>query len=522
MIRKDPQMAFPNQLHSLLIRNDKAFVSSTAAQPEPPVVFNNNVQAFVSVVDTTNNSEDPAGLTNLNNLIKSETSPTDPIGSLDRLFANDIVAADADPDGSEFLFVSRGGNYVIRAQSEGSGPLDIGAPDNVVRIPTGNIPTGVVANSDFDRAYVINEVSGSFTAIDLDANEVINEVASTSAPAPGTPEHRALVGKLAFFTALGVGNDDLLSTPIRNIYPLDHRNQASDNGWSSCSSCHPDGLSDNVTWIFATGPRQTVPMDGSWGSTPGDQRIFNWSGVRSNVRDFNNNARNVQGGEGFADDPTSIFNHGLANELSDALDLMTFWLQSTVRTPNRPSTADADTLDTGAAAFAQNCASCHGGDKFTKSTTVFRNNPTFNGNPLAGGLPLDSALGNAGPQILFTSLEGTSIGFLDDVGTFDSGDPLEIRGIGAVGQTALGGLGFNAPSLLGVGSTAPYLQNGSESTLTGVFSQHRLNSSTSGTISDTLSTEELAALEAFLEQLDGRTSPVASDAEAFRKALIGQ
>lgn len=521
IITKDPQFAYPNQLHNLIIRHNAAFVLSTAAQPEPPVIFNNNVQAFIPVVAIDALAEDKARLTKLNDQIKTEPQPMEPTASLGRLFANDIVAVDANADGTSFLLVSRGGNYVLRARSTASGGLDIGAPGNVVRLPTGNIPTGVVVDEGFSRAYVNNEVSGSFTVLDLDGNAEIAEVPSTTTPVPGTPEHRALLGQLAFFTALGLGNDDLLSTSVRDLDLLPQRNKASDNAWSSCSSCHPDGLADAVTWIFPTGPRQTVPMDGSWGNTPGDQRIFNWSAVRSNVRDFNNNARNVQGGEGFAADPGSIFNHGLAHDVSDALDLMTFWLQSKVRTPNRPQ-ADPALLSPGRTVFATHCASCHGGDKFTKSSIAFRNNPTFDANPLAGGQKLDDAIDNAGPQLLSVEVAAQSLLFMEQIGTFDAADPLEIRGAGQIGRTALGGLGFNVPSLLGIGMTAPYFHNGSAATLPEVFALHELPAASGQTIAESLSPTELEALELFLERLDGRTSPVASEADQFRKALIGQ
>ena len=56
--------------------------------------------------------------------------------------------------------------------------------------------------------------------------------------------------------------DGSYDVALRDIDPLLHRNKASDNGWSSCASCHDDGHADNVTWIFETGPRQTIPARG--------------------------------------------------------------------------------------------------------------------------------------------------------------------------------------------------------------------------------------------------------------------
>ena len=85
---------------------------------------------------------------NLNAQIKNEPVPSDPT-SLDKLFGNDIVAIDANRDGTDFLIVSRGGNYVIRASLDVNGKLDIGAPDNVVRFQVGNIPTGLVVSKEW-------------------------------------------------------------------------------------------------------------------------------------------------------------------------------------------------------------------------------------------------------------------------------------------------------------------------------------------------------------------------------------
>jgi hypothetical protein len=77
-------------------------------------------------------------------------------------------------------------------------------------------------------------------------------------------EHAVLVGKVAFFTALGIPDNGLFGTPIRNLIPRNFRGKQSQDAWSSCGSCHPDGLADGVTWIFGTGPRQTKPLDGTF------------------------------------------------------------------------------------------------------------------------------------------------------------------------------------------------------------------------------------------------------------------
>ena len=48
----NPQGVFPNQLLSALIRGNRLYLPNIGAQPEPPEIFNVNVQALVYAVDT--------------------------------------------------------------------------------------------------------------------------------------------------------------------------------------------------------------------------------------------------------------------------------------------------------------------------------------------------------------------------------------------------------------------------------------------------------------------------------------
>lgn len=528
VVSADPQGAFPNQLQALLVRQGLLYAPSIGAAPEPPVRFNVNVQALVNVVDVQAQLERVDLALNLNAQIKLETQPAPAEGRLERLFGNDIVAIDADRNGTSFLIVSRGGNHVLRAGLDANGKLSIGAPNGVVRFQTGNLPNGVVVRPDGRRAYVYNEVGLSITAIDLVNNVVLaRDIPTATTPAPGSFQHALAVGKLAFSTALGLPDFGVFGTELRALDPLQHRNKASDNGWSSCASCHPDGLSDNVTWIFGTGPRSTVPLDAFFAkSSPLDQRISNWSGVMGSVTDFNNNARGVQGGTGFAGNPppTQIFQHGITQGASDSLDAMTLWVQS-VRAFNQPEPQNLIAFSSGAALFADNCASCHGGQKWSKSQVVYDNNPTFTKDTAAGGVAFDPGLTNAGAQIVQLTESNPQTGvtrtlrFLDPVGTFSAASPLEIRGQGATqGLTALGALGFNAPSLLGVRYHGPYLHDGSAQSFTEVFARHGFGG---GTIESSFSAQERFDLEAFIESIDGATPTVESDTDAFLRAIRG-
>src|SRR5262249_47632633 len=153
-------------------------------------------------------------------------------------------------------------NFVVRAKLGQDGKLSIiDGANKAVRLQTGNLPSGVVISRSGKRAYTNNELNTSITAINLDTNTVLTrDIESSAPPAPGSVQHRRLVGKLAFFTALGLPDKGVFDMPLRTIDPLPHRGKASDNSWSGCGSCHEDGHSDNVTWIFETGPRQTIPL----------------------------------------------------------------------------------------------------------------------------------------------------------------------------------------------------------------------------------------------------------------------
>jgi len=528
VIASDPQAVHPNQLFSALIRGDRLYLPNIGAQPEPPVQFRVNVQALVHVVDTSELSEVTEEHVNLNAQIAKEPVPANPTATQQRLFGNDLVAVDADPAGTDFLIVSRGSNCVLRAGLADDGKLDLGAPDSVVRFKTGNIPIGVVMRRDGKRAYVNNDVGHSITVIDLESNQVLaQDVPSSTPPEPGTHAHSVLVGKLVFFTALGVPDNGLVGTPIRDIDPLLSRGKQSDNGWSTCGSCHPSGLADGVTWIFPDGPRQTLPLDGLYSKINGahDTRINNWSAARDSVTDFNGNSRAVQGGVGFASDPPftaaapnpAVFDHGISQGASEALDLETLWVQ-TVRPPILPAQAEAGSEDTAREIFATQCSSCHGGAKWTKSQVIYANNPALDKAAAAGGTPRDIGLTfvqNQSVSYADPKLDTGVLKFLEDVSTFNAAGAIEIRGAGAnIGKAALGGLGFNVPSLLGVGYHAPYFHNGSAQTLEQVFQVHKLGD---GTIATTVNNpSDQSALLDFLRGIDGRTAIFSSDAEVFK------
>ena len=166
--------------------------------------------------------------------------------------------------------------------------------------------------------------------------------------------------------------------------------------------------------------------------------------------------------------------------------------------------------------FASNCASCHGGPKWTKSQIFHRTNP---GAVAQNGAPVDPGVSATANEFKsFTCMGATSsltFNYLEKVGTFDPMNPIEIRDNMAA-AIALGADGFNVPSLLSINYHSPYLHRGQAQTLADVFPLHGLGA---GTIATTLSATQQADLLVFLKSIDGTTVPFPSDGDAFRDAI---
>src|SRR5262249_14823003 len=149
----------------------------------------------------------------------------------------------------------------------------------------GKAPRGIAINRRGDRLYASSFVTRALTVVDLDARSIVASVPAAALPQGGTLDATVQLGAELFFT--GRGPDDRMSS----------------ESWGGCVICHPDGLSDSVTWMFDGGPRQTIPLDGMFSKTnTHDQRILNWSAVRDENQDFELNTRNVFGGRGLIED----------------------------------------------------------------------------------------------------------------------------------------------------------------------------------------------------------------------------
>ncbi|MBL8751833.1 MAG: beta-propeller fold lactonase family protein [Planctomycetes bacterium] len=551
-----PQGAMFNQLFAFAFdeAGNRLYLPTIAAQPAPPVKFDVNVQALVGVIDVKTNAAVPALHRNLNVLIRdnfaNEPAPVPPFVSnnlarLDRAFAADTTSAAIRNKVGAFL--SRGGSFLMKATIGADGTLAL-AKDNrgaILRVPVTNVPGGVTLSNDGTRAYVASELVGQMTVVDLAGGTVLATV-DTATTSTDATRQKELLGQLKFFTGMGIAADTAANTDARAIDTHRHRNMQSENNWSSCASCHPFGHADTMTWIFATGPRQTLSLDAFFapGSTiengvaTTDQKISNWNAERQGSTEFNNNSRGVQGGHGFTNqalatidaglaanqvpDAGTIFNGSARLGASNALDFETQWIAS-LRAPNKPTNLVQADVDQGRALFGANCAACHGGTKWTRSTRFTNNfrwpDPAFvlNGAnpPVAVSASNFLQVPNATTVAAFNA-DGIGAGanqfetlVIDTTvpnQTIDFNDPIELRGAGGTTGKVSAPLNssFAIPSLFNARNTAPYGHHGRAQTLAAVFDARAnggLGHPTFG-----LSTADVAKVLEFVRSIDEATA----------------
>jgi YVTN family beta-propeller protein len=462
-----PTSTFPNLLQNIVIKGNRAYLPGTCSSPNGNARFNVNVQSCLSTIDINALAELGPTL-NMNVGVGAE-----PVGK--RLFNTNPLAI-AFKHGTKEGFVALAAtNRLLRVELDTNGVPTANAP-NFLRIelkdpteitqtdPNDTIgsknPRGLVINSTDTRAYVMNLISRDVTVVDISGTDptqykTLARILSTVLPTPGSFEELVRRGHQLFNTAIGPeGTQENALRPAGRM---------SDFGWGSCYGCHPNGLTDGVTWMFGDGPRQTISMESTY-EHPQDtnflnanggpllpnfkQRVLNWSAVRDECQDFELNIRNVSGGQGLIQDGQAVVNLTPTSTTgrSAELDTLCAYIAFGIRAPISPLRGQEDPK--GRELFAQaNCQQCHGGVNWTSSQVDFTPPP------------------NA------TEVEAAQLkNFLCDVGTFDPNAFNEVRAAGATQVNppilvANGVLGFNIPSLLSVFAGAPYLHNGACSTL---------------------------------------------------------
>ena len=519
----------PNQLGALNIANGRLYITSVSASPEGPPRFDNNVYPVVYVADLAGAAEvrDATGTVNLARKIYDaipSPSPTNP-----RFLPGDLTDIDFVPGSTVGYAVGRAGDVMVRVTFNGTG-VDIGSTQNKLIDLAGNDtigkcqgPTGLVVDKAHMRAYVNCWMTRKLGVVDLAAQSLTNAV--ESAPIPTTAAELSVhKGRRFYFTGRG-----RWSANIGN-------GAKGGEGWSSCGSCHPDGLTDNMTWVFGAGPRQTTSQDGSFSHGPGaqKQRIFNWTGIFDEHHDFERNTRDTSGGLGAITTAPTLAEcdqldketrvnidafGGLGKPLKEVMEDSSLALcghkdwddidnfVKNVQPVHAKRTADAGAVTRGRQLFSDGgCAKCHGGSGWTVSRRFFlpsgSTNVSLSQTPFtipsffpatfmynadqATPTPTKRMASSNQPPLpsdLTGPAEANEVKVaqiacsLRNVGTFGiPGEPLATDALElrpGTGGRAEGRAGFNVPSLYGLSLGAPYLHHGQSPSLTDLFTNQK-------------------------------------------------
>jgi YVTN family beta-propeller protein len=488
--------AYPNQLNNAAIKGNFLFLPNTGASPNGPVRFDVNTQSLLSVVNRST-ALDAGQTANLHVAVQNQSNPT-------RLFITQpwVIAFKHQTD--QGFVVSAASNHLVKVQvNPASGAItvqnDAADPTRVLQIKVGKNPRGIVVSSSDTRAYVMNYISRSVSVVNLATlpEQVSATLESASLPASGTQAERVHIGKELYNTSIGE-----FDPPPGSSEPIIGR--MSNNGWGSCAACHtPWGLSDNVTWIFPSGPRRTIPQHADFDQTVAArnvQRPLNWSAERDEQEDFELNIRAVSGGLGLivqADgitQETQVANltplaNGGRNQLKvrgvPAWDAIEAFVQFGIRAPKSPQPATNPDVIGGRALFVSaNCQLCHGGPQWTRGRIRFTPPPT-------------AALVDSNGQLL---------GELRQAGTFNPATLNEVRQNGAA---PLGSSGFVPPSLLSIHAfPRSFFHNGAVASLDQVLANVLHRSAGTGGVDTLTNPADRARIVQFLSSIDATTTPV--------------
>ena len=403
---------FPNQLNAATINEGRLYVTSVCESPRGPVGpvldpatgaatntanFKTQVHGAIFVVDTTTNTELPAQgvlLPRAFTALYDKAKLPDDASRRIPLIPNDIAFV---PDTHIGYVTAYGSDAVFRVEFKADGELlRVGSStQNFIDLVAegqspGRLPYGLAITNAGDRALVVNEYTRNVSMVAFATQNVVG-TADMRDVKPTGDEARINDGRRFFVTGLG-------------------RWSFKGQAWNSCESCHPNALTDNVTWFFGRGPRQTTSLDGTFSSSdPNQQRVLNWAGIFDELHDFELNTRGNSGGVGaivhknsvppaLADRivfdgtvplegqlPTPTPQAGLNGStislmpggptapvsVQDDWDRIAAYVRE-VRAPRAPSNLSDDAVTRGRALFeTNNCAGCHGTDMWTISRVFY-------------------------------------------------------------------------------------------------------------------------------------------------------
>jgi YVTN family beta-propeller protein len=524
-----PTLTGPNQLSSVNIIGNKFYVTATGASPDGVPKFNENVFPLVLVGDIAGNK---LGTVSLADAIKSQVT----VGA--KNFMADMI--DVAFVGNIGYFLGRGADEIQRAAFTSDSSVTLGAAgvpqiDLLSFAKKCQNPIGVVTPHDVSvttKMFVNCWVSRNTAVIELDQQKVTAVL--DAATTPVGLEATVNKGRRFYFTG---------------------RTRWSNESWSSCASCHPDGLSDNITWRFPSGPRQSTSMDSTFSHGLGaqKQRILNWSAIFDEVHDFERNTRGVSGGKGavttgapclgdlsgetainlnpnvdpLLNDPAGLkINLGRpVKEIQDEtpscvkdFDEIEEFVK-TIRPPKAKRFAEGNSVSRGRAAFVEGkCQNCHGGAGWTVSRRFFT--PKAATNASLAALDFVSAGHTKAIQAEQIAV-GVAVVPAQVACVLKVVDSFGVPGNAALTATlekkqggadlAQGSVsGYNVPGLYGLAVGGPYLHHGQAKTLGEVFSDpkwlgHLLSGNAVFNNGAALSGQKLDDLVNFLTSIDATT-----------------
>lgn len=291
---------FPNQLYSAAVSADRLYVTSVCASPKGPVdpgpaerVANNFktlLHSAVFVVDTVNNVEVPS-----ERLVLTETLDANYRSDLEvtvsdqrmPLIPTEIVVGAPDASGQRQAYLSAmGSSAVYPIAFAANGTSSVGSEGHRFIDLRRAMPGGLAVLSK-GRALLFDDLKPGLRLLDLTSERQVAAVDTLShdwAHDESIPQAERLSddardGRRLFSTGLTAWS---------------FQGQA----WSSCESCHPDGLSDGVTWRFARGPRRTLSLAGTYFRDEPTRRVLLWGANVDELHDVEGIARSVSGGVG--------------------------------------------------------------------------------------------------------------------------------------------------------------------------------------------------------------------------------
>jgi YVTN family beta-propeller protein len=328
--------------------------------------------------------------------------------------------------------------FVSLESSRSVAVIDAWNKEIIGRFDVGRAPQGLALSPDGQTLFVHNF---------MDRTVSVHDVSSYIRGGNATPSLLATLNSIT---------TEKLSAVVlqgKQLFYDARDNRLALQEYMSCAACHNDGGHDGRVWDitgFGEGLRNTITLRGH-----GNHGMLHWTGNFDEVHDFEGQIRTLAGGIGLMTD--TQFNTGSRNQpLGDAkagvsgdLDALAAYVKSLTAESRSPFRNTDGTLTAAGVAGElvfrrQNCATCHSGANYTNS----------------------------------------ELNVFSDIGTIKPASGKRLNGTLT---------GFDVPTLRGLWATAPYLHDGSASTLANAVTAHA---------GLTLSPADLNNLVAYLQQID--------------------